>query len=86
MKFLLNNGIYFLNVSFRWLEQMQDDGDDKVGQYLASILRFELAIALVVSEHILQSTVYLLKYLQGIEYDLFKTTKECRTVFNLLHV
>ena len=66
------------------LERLQGLGDDKAGQYLASITRFEFVIALVVSEHILQSTVYLSKFLQGIECDLLEATKECKTVIELL--
>lgn len=41
------------------LESLHDKGDDKAGQQLASIMRFDFIIALVVSEHILQSTVHL---------------------------
>ena len=67
-----------------WLERLQGLGDDKAGQYLASITRFVFVIALVVSEHILQSTVFLSKFLQGIECDLLEATKECKTVIELL--
>jgi hypothetical protein len=35
------------------LERLQGLGDDKAGQYVASITRFVFVIALVVSEHIL---------------------------------
>ena len=66
------------------LERLQGLGDDKAGQYLASITRFVCVIALVVSEHILQSTVFLSKFLQGIECDLLEATKECKTVIELL--
>jgi hypothetical protein len=41
------------------LERLQGIGDDTVGQYLASFTRFVFVIALVVSEHILQSTVFM---------------------------
>jgi hypothetical protein len=50
----------------------------KVGQYLASITRFVFVITLVVSEHILQSTVFLSKFLQGIECDLLEATTEAQ--------
>jgi hypothetical protein len=40
------------------LEQLQQDGDEKAGQYLAAILRFEFIITLVAAEHILKSTVH----------------------------
>ena len=66
------------------LERLQRLGDDKAGQYLASITRFEFVIALIVSEHILQSTVYMSKFLQGIECDLLEATKECKTLIELL--
>ena len=46
------------------LEQLQQDGDEKAGQYLAAILRFEFIIALVSAEHILKSTVHLSTFLQ----------------------
>ena len=62
------------------LERLQGLGDDKAGQYLASITRFVFVIALVVSEHILQSN----SGLQGIECDLLEATKECKTVIELL--
>ena len=66
------------------LERLQGLEDDKAGQYLTSITRFVFVIALVVSEHILQSTVFLSKFLQGIECDLLEATKECKTVIELL--
>ena len=66
------------------LERLQGLGDDKAGQYLASITIFEFVIALIVSEDILQSTVYMSKFLQGIECDLLEATKECKTVIELL--
>jgi hypothetical protein len=37
------------------LEQLQQDGDEKSGQYLATILRFIFIIALVAAEYILKS-------------------------------
>jgi hypothetical protein len=66
------------------LERLQGLGDDKAGQYLASITRFVFVIALVVSAHISQSTVFLSKFLQGIECDLLEATKECKAVIELL--
>jgi hypothetical protein len=66
------------------LERLQGLEDDKARQYLASITRFVFVIAQVVSEHILQSTVFLSKFLQGIECDLLEATKECKTVIELL--
>jgi hypothetical protein len=51
---------------------------------ITSITRFVFVIPLVVSEHILQSTVFLSKFLQGIECDLLEATKECKTVIELL--
>ena len=40
------------------LERLQNQGNDKVGQFLASIMRFQFFIALVIAENILHSTVY----------------------------
>ena len=82
------NALYTFKTSFpvvvHALERLQGLGDDKAGQYLASITRFVFVIALVVSEHILPSTVFLSKFLQGIECDLLEATKECKTVNELL--
>jgi hypothetical protein len=52
------------------LEHLQTQGDDKAGQFLASIMRFQFIIALVIAEHILHSTVYLFRYYQS--YDKLK--------------
>ncbi|CAG2257347.1 unnamed protein product [Mytilus edulis] len=46
------------------LEHLRQDGDDKAGQFLAAISRFEFIIELVTTEHILQSIVHLITYLQ----------------------
>jgi hypothetical protein len=53
-------------------------------KFLLFLTRFVCVIALVVSEHILQSKVFLSKFLQGIECDLLEATKECKTVIELL--
>lgn len=66
------------------LERLQNLGDDKAGQHLASLMRFQFVIALVVSEHILQSTVHLSTFLQGVECDLLEAVKECKTVVEML--
>ena len=62
------DSLYTFRVSFpvvvHALEQLQQDGDEKAGQYLAAILRFEFIIALVAAEHILKSTVHLSTFLQ----------------------
>ena len=39
------------------LETLQEDGNEKAGQYLVAILQFEFIISLIVAEHILSSTV-----------------------------
>ena len=53
------DSLYTFRVSFpvvvHALEQLQQDGDEKSGQYLATILRFIFIIALVAAEHILKS-------------------------------
>jgi hypothetical protein len=40
------------------LERLQNQGDDKAGQFLASIMQFQFNIAAVIAEHILHSTIY----------------------------
>lgn len=47
-------------------------------------MRFQFFIALVVSEHILQSTVHLSTFLQGVECDLLEAVKECKPVGEML--
>ena len=66
------------------LERLQNFGDDKAGQHLVSLMRFQFVIALVVSEHILQSTVHLSTFLRGVECDLLEDVKECKTVVEML--
>ena len=39
------------------LERLQNQGDDKAGRFLASIMRFQFIIALVIAEHILHNIV-----------------------------
>jgi hypothetical protein len=55
----------------------------RIGSYAPARV---IVIALVVSKHILQSTVFLSKFLQGIECDLLEATKECETVIELLRL
>ena len=63
------------------LKCFQNQGDDKAGQFLASIMWFQFnIIALVVAEHILHSTVYMSTFLQDTECDLLEAIKECKTV------
>ena len=57
------------------LERLQNQGDDKAGQFLASIMRFQFIIALVIAEHILHSTVYLSIFLQDTDYDILEAIK-----------
>ena len=66
------------------LERLQNLGDDKAGQHLASLMRFQFVIALVVSEHILQSTVHLSTFLQGVGCQLLEAVNECKTVVEML--
>lgn len=66
------------------LEALQDDGDDKAGQFLAAILRFDFIITLVVSEHVLSGTVALTKFLQKPECDLLEAVKEAKVVIQRL--
>ena len=66
------------------LEQLQQDGDEKAGQFLAANLRFEFIIALVAAEDILKSTVHLSTFLQGVKCDLVEAVKESEVVINQL--
>ncbi|XP_052799033.1 zinc finger MYM-type protein 1-like [Mya arenaria] len=62
------------------LEQLQEDGDDKAGQHLASIMKFDFIIGLVVAEHVMQSTVPLSYLLQAVDCDLLEATRESQTL------
>ena len=66
------------------LERLQNQGDDKAWQFLASIMRFQFIIALVIAEHILHRTVYLSTFLQDTDYDILETIKESKTVIEML--
>ena len=66
------------------LERLQNQGDDKAWQFLASIMRFQFIIALVIAEHILHSTVYLSTVLQDTDYDILEAIKESKTVIEML--
>ena len=66
------------------LERLQNQGDDKARQFLASIMRLQLIIALVVAEHILHSTVYLSTFLQDTDYDILEAIKESKTMTEML--
>ena len=66
------------------LERLQNQGDDKAGQFLASIMRFQFNIAAVIAEHILHSTVYLSTFLQDTDYDILEAIKESKTMIQML--
>jgi hypothetical protein len=66
------------------LERLQNQGDDNTGQFLASIMRFQFIIALVIAEHILHSTVCLSTFLQDTDYDILEAIKESMTVIEML--
>jgi hypothetical protein len=66
------------------LERLQNQDDDKGGQFLAFIMRFQFIIALVIAEHILHSTVYLSAFLQDTDYDIREAIKESKTVIEML--
>ena len=66
------------------LEHLHNQGDDEAGQFLASIMRFQLIIAFVIAEHILHSTVYLSTFLQDTDYDILEAIKESKTVIGML--
>ena len=66
------------------LERLQNQGDDKAGQFLVSTMPFQFIIALVIAEHILHSTVYLSTFLQDTDYDILKAIKESKTMIQML--
>ncbi|XP_061181206.1 zinc finger MYM-type protein 1-like [Saccostrea echinata] len=66
------------------LESLHDQGDDKAGQQVNAVTRFDFIIGLVVAEHVLQSTVHLSLFLQGVGCDLLEAVKECRVVVEML--
>jgi hypothetical protein len=66
------------------LERLQNQDDDKGGKFLASIMRFQFIIALVIAEHILHSTVYLSRFLQNTDYNILEAIKESMTVIEML--
>ena len=66
------------------LERLQIQCDDKARQFLASIMRFQFIIALVVAEHILHSTAYLSTFFQDTECDLREAMKESKTAIEML--
>ena len=73
-----------ITVVVNTLERLQSQGNDKAGQFLASIMRFQFIIALVIAEHILHSTVYLSTFLQDTDYDILEAIKESKTVLEML--
>jgi hypothetical protein len=73
-----------ITVVVNTLERLQSQGNDKAGQFLASIMRFQFIIALVIAEHILHSTVYLSTFLQDTDYDILEAIKESKTVIEML--
>ena len=66
------------------LERLQIQCDDITRQFLASIMRFQFIIALVVAEHILHSTAYLSTFFQDTECDLLEAMKESKTAIEML--
>ena len=64
--------------------RLQNQGYDKAGQFLASIMRFQFIIASVIPEHILHSTVYVSTFLQDIDYDILEAIKESKTMIEML--
>ena len=65
------------------LETLHEDGDEKAGQYMAAVLRFECITSLVVAQHILSSTVQLTNFLQKEENDLLHAIDETNVIFKL---
>lgn len=71
-------------VAVHALESLHDQGDDKAGQQVNAVTRFDFIIGLVVAEHVLQSTVHLSLFLQGVECDLLEAVNEFRVVVEIL--
>ncbi|XP_052799078.1 uncharacterized protein LOC128230674 [Mya arenaria] len=67
------------------LETLNDDGDNKAGQYPAGILCFELIRALIVAEHVLSSTVALTNLLQKEDNDILHAVGEAKVVIQLMN-
>lgn len=66
------------------LDFLKDDGDDKAGVRLSSILRFDFIIGLVVSQHILSSTVALSDFLQRPRCNLLEAVREGKVIIRML--
>jgi hypothetical protein len=73
---IVNKNANSRNMNYHMRDVLQNQGDDKTGQFLASIMRFQFIIALVIAEHILHITVYLSTFLQDTDYDILKAIKE----------
>ena len=72
-QFLFRSGLTFrttFSVVVSSLETPKTDHDEKAALYLNAILKFDFIIALLVAEHILNSTVALTIYLQKRDIDL----------------
>ena len=70
---LFRSGLTFrtaFSVVVSSLEIPKADHDEKAALYLNAILKFDFIIALLVAEHILNSTVALTIYLQKRDIDL----------------
>ncbi len=67
------------------LEALQEDGDDKAGQHVNAIMRFDFVIALVTAQHVLSGTVALTNFLQKVECDLLEAVQEAKIVVRRLN-
>ncbi|XP_045215568.2 zinc finger MYM-type protein 1-like [Mercenaria mercenaria] len=66
------------------LETLEADNDEKAGEHVRAILRFEFIITLVTCEHILSSLVGLTAILQQVDMDLVEAVREANVVVSLL--
>ncbi|XP_052806671.1 52 kDa repressor of the inhibitor of the protein kinase-like [Mya arenaria] len=65
------------------LETLKKDGDEKAGQYLVAVLRFEFIISLVVAQHILSTTMKSTNLLQKEDNDQLHAVEETNVIVKL---
>ncbi|XP_052814149.1 zinc finger MYM-type protein 1-like [Mya arenaria] len=66
------------------LETLEADGDDKAGEHVRAILRFEFILTLVACEQVLSSLVGLTAILQEVSMDLLEAVREAGVVVDIL--
>ncbi|XP_060598675.1 zinc finger MYM-type protein 1-like [Ruditapes philippinarum] len=66
------------------LESLEADNDDKAGEHVRAILRFDFIITLVTCEHVLNILVGLTGILQEVSMDLLEAVREAGVVVDIL--